>query len=406
MKDTPVLVINGPRQSGKSTLAQLCSPSGPDTRFVSLDDASVYTAAIDDPMGFIAGIKGSIVLDEIQRVPELFRAIKYAVDRDRQPGRFLLTGSADILLLPRISDSLAGRIEFFTLWPFSMGELQGQREDFADRVFRRESVDLAVPRHDRDTTLKAILMGGFPEVQGRTSVIRRDAWFGAYITSILQRDVRDMSNIEQLSAMPRLLSLIAARATGLVNFSEMSRSLDLPQSTLKRYMTLLERTFMVTALQPWHANLGKRLVKSPKLLLSDCGLMAHLLGIDEVEDVQPRQLGALAENFVAMELIKQQGWSRRRFKLYHYRDQGGREIDLVLERPDGSVVAIEIKASSTVSPKDFQHIRCLQGLLGERFVRGIVLYMGESTIGFGEKLHALPLNALWQGGNGESPATA
>jgi len=280
MADTPVVLINGARQTGKSTLAKWYTENISGGRYLTLDDATVLAAATQDPAGFLSGLDGPVVLDEIQHAPGLFPAVKAEVDRDRRPGRFLLTGSADVLLLPDLSESLAGRMEILTLWPFSDGEMMESNASFIDQVFSENSVSSPQSPESRQELLQRIIIGGFPEVVSRKDARRRNAWFGSYITTILQRDVRDLANIEHLTLLPRLLSLLATRSSCLLNYSELSRSLALPQSTLKRYMALLETTFLVQLLPPWSANLGKRLVKSPKIMLCDTGLMAYLLGMD------------------------------------------------------------------------------------------------------------------------------
>ena len=394
MADTPVVLLNGARQTGKSTLVKWYMETVGEGRYLTLDDATVLAAATEDPAGFISGLDGPIVLDEVQHAPGLFSAIKVKVDRDRRPGRFLLTGSADVLLLPNLSESLAGRMEILTLWPFSGSELAGSKNSFVDRVFSKGSLSSTPPLESRRDILRRIVTGGYPEAVSRKSVRRRDAWFSSYITTILQRDVRDLANIEHLTLLPGLLRLLAARSSSLLNNAELSRTLGIPQSTLKRYMALLETTFLVQPLQPWSANLGKRLVKSPKVMLCDTGLMAHLLGIDSSEEPPSHIIGALVENYVVMELRKQIGWSTTRANIFHFREQTGKEIDIVLENAAGQIVAIEVKASSTVDKNDLKHLKFLRTKLGDKFVRGVVLYLGEEEVSFDKTLQAVPLGSL------------
>lgn len=397
LADTPVVLLNGARQTGKSTLVRMLPAEQHPAQYLTLDDAGVLSAAKADPAGFLAGLSGPIILDEVQRVPELFPAIKVQVDQDRRPGRFLLTGSANVLWLPRLAETLVGRMEIITLWPLSQGELGGRREGFVDAVFADKPPSFSSPTLKRSDLMDAMLKGGFPEAVQRSTVERRDAWFGSYITTLLQRDVRDLSHIEGLTEMPRLLSLLAARTTSLLNYSEMSRSMALPQSTLKRYITLLETTFLVQFLPAWSPNLGKRSVKSPKIMLTDTGLVAHLTGLDPDRlRREPQRLGPLLENFVAMELRKQITWSRTRPKMYHFRALTGQEVDLVLEDPQGRLVAIEIKAAETVTAKDIQSLRWLIDTAGDRVLRGIVLYSGPSVIPFNPNLHAVPIASLFE----------
>ncbi len=394
LADTPVVLLNGARQTGKSTLAQGVAKSS-SMPYVTLDDATQLAAASSDPQGFLAGLGDRAVIDEVQKAPGLFPAIKLSVDQDRRPGRYLLTGSANVLLLPKISESLAGRMELMTLWPLSQGELQARREHFLDAVFAEK---LPALQGDGEGDLKGrVLAGAYPEVIQRSAGKRRDAWFAAYITALLQRDVRDLANIDGLTDMPRLLSLLAARVGGLLNMSELSRSSGIPNSTLKRYLGLLQATFLFQPLPAWSANLGKRIIKSAKIHLIDAGLAAYLAGITAQGIARdPVFFGHLLETFVVSELRKQAGWSDRRVNLYHYRTVTGREVDILLEDAAGRLVGLEVKAASTVGRKDFSGFDALSEDIGDRFMRGIVLYSGEQTVSFGERYLALPVSALWR----------
>ena len=396
LSDSPVVLLNGARQSGKSTLVKKIASDIHPARYLTLDDAGVLAAAKYDPAEFIAGLDGNIVIDEVQRAPELFLAIKAEVDRDRAPGRFLLTGSANVMLLPKLSESLAGRMEILTLWPLSQGEIEGVREGFIDAVFGDKLPSFSKTTEHRTQTIKRLLLGGYPEVIGRATLSRRKAWFGSYITTILQRDVRDLANIEGLTILPRVLSLIAARAASLLNFSEFSRSIAIPQTTLKRYMSLLETTFLFQPLPAWSGNLGKRLVKAPKVMLNDTGLVSNLIGLYE-DGVETHQgiIGAVLENFVAMELRKQEAWSKIQPQVFHFRTQTGQEVDIALENAAGKVVGIETKASKSVNAQDFKGLQTMSESLGPRFHRGIVLYTGSEGIPFGKNMQALPVSALW-----------
>lgn len=405
LNDRPVVFLSGARQTGKTTLVRELATEVGSARYLTLDEIAILSAARADPAGFVAGLDTPVILDEVQRAPELFLPIKAAVDRDRRPGRFLLTGSADVLLLPRVSESLAGRMEILTLWPLSQGEIEGVPEGFLDAVFSAKLPGLPEPRVRWGEVVRRMAIGGYPEAQTQASASRRDAWFGSYVTAILQRDVRDLANIEGLTQMPRLLALLAARLSGLLNFSELSRTSGIPQSTLKRYMTLLETTFLLLLLSPWSGNLGKRFVKSPRIMLNDTGLAAHLLGVDaERLRADPGLAGHLLENFVFMELKKQVGWSRTRAQVFHFRTQAGQEVDFVLEDRSGRLVGIEVKASATVDGNDFRGLKSLAEDSGERFVRGVLLYAGKEVIPFGRQLHALPLDALWRLGASHRPA--
>lgn len=397
LSDTPVVFLTGPRQAGKSTLAQWLAEEPHPARYVTLDDATVLAAAGDDPAGFLSGLEGPVVLDEVQRAPDLFLAIKASVDRDRRPGRFLLTGSANALMLPRLSEALVGRMEVLTLWPLAQAEIEKRPPDSLVDALFSDAVPTTEPGEARAQVLRRALRGGYPEVLERPSPERRRAWWGSYATTIIQRDVRDLAQIEGLTELPRLLALLAAGAGGLLNFAELSRSSGIPQTTLKRYLALLEATFLLGSIPAWSSNLGKRLVKSPKLMLTDTGLMGHMLGASEGTDVvQAPWLGALVETFVAMELRKHMGWSATAAQLHHLRTQTGQEVDLVLEDDRGRLVGVEVKASATVGGADFAGLRALAEQTGERFHRGVVLYAGREAVPFGERLHALPISALWR----------
>lgn len=399
LADTPVVLVNGARQTGKSTLVRSLAESAHPARYLTLDDATVLSAARHDPSGFLSGLETSavsVVIDEVQRAPELFLAIKASVDRDRRPGRFLLTGSANVMLLPQVSDSLAGRMEVLTLWPLSQGELAEVREDFIDRIFASEMQFPIKGALTRSELLSRIVIGGYPEVIGRKAEDRRRAWFGAYITTILQRDVREIANIEGLTELPRLLAQLATRASGILNLADISRGIDIPQSTLKRYMTLLETTFLLGTLPAWSSNLGKRLAKAPKLMLTDTGLLAYLLGANEERvSNDSTLLGRLIENFVVMEIYKQASWSSTKPSLLHFRTQIGQEVDLVLENAAGDLVGIEIKGSATVTSSDFKGLRALQSITGHKFKRGIVLYTGQEIVPFESSLFAVPISQMW-----------
>jgi predicted AAA+ superfamily ATPase len=397
MTDTPVVLLQGPRQSGKSTLAKNLIAEVVEGRYLALDDATVLAAAVADAAGFVRGLTGPTVLDEIQRAPGLMVAIKAEIDRDRRPGRFLLTGSANVLMLPKVAESLAGRMELHALLPLSQGELEGRNEGFIDALFATDALPAPKGTLDRPALVARILAGGYPEAVARQNAGRRRAWFDAYVTTILQRDVRDIAQVEHLTQVPRLLALLAARMATLLNHAEISRSLELPQTTLKRYLALLETVFLVRELPAWSGNLSKRLVKAPKLLVDDSGLAAALLGLDaERLAAEPGYLGALLENFVAMELVKQVPWSSTRPQAFHYRSHAGQEIDLLLEDARGRLVGIEIKARQTLDGRDFRALRDLATDLPERFHRGVVLYTGSESVSFGDRLQALPVEALWR----------
>jgi uncharacterized protein len=394
--DTPVVFLRGARQTGKSTLVRQIADGPYPAHYVTLDNAGVLSAASTDPAGFIAGIEKPVVIDEAQRVPELFLSIKEDVDRNRQPGRYILTGSADVLTIPRVAATLAGRIEVLTLWPLSIGEIHGGDRNMVDMLFSPDFPRRSYSEHGFDLAA-SMAAGGFPEPVQRTTRRRRQAWFESYITTILERDIRNLAQIQDLAAVPRLLKLLAGRMATVHNQSEISRSSGIPNSTLSRYMTLLKTTFLVQELPAWSSNLGKRMVKSPKLCMVDTGLACSLINIDEEGLRQGGEIaGRVFENFVILELFKHASWGDETVRLYHFRSQSGKEVDVVLEDGKGRIVGVEIKLSATPSQRDFSGLKALRDHLGEKFIRGVLIYTGKDIVPFGENLHALPIRYLCQ----------
>lgn len=397
LADTPVVLLHGPRQCGKSTLVRWIAARRRPAAYYTLDDAAALAAATRDADAFLHTRAGPMVIDEVQFAPDLLRAVKLDVDRRRTPGRFLLTGSANVLMLPRLSESLAGRMEVLTLWPFSQGELTGVREGFIDRVFSRDAGrGLAPPAPAPRDLLRRIITGGYPEATLRRQTPRRDAWFGAYLTTVLQRDVRSLSEIEGLTEMPRLLTLLAAQCGGLLNVANLSRDIGLSAPTLKRYLTLLEATHLYQPLPAWSGNLRKRLIKTPKVYLNDTGLLAYLLGLGFDAAARGPQQGVLLEAFVCQELRKQSGWSKTHPTLSYFRTAEGREVDLVLEARGGRLVGVEVKAAMRVGPGDFAGLTELADATGDAFHAGVVLYQGPAAVAFGRRLWAIPITALFE----------
>jgi len=394
LDDTPVVAINGARQVGKSTLVELIARRRSDATVVTLDDEVQREAATADPRAFVDRA-GLLVIDEVQRVPELLPAIKAAVDRDRRPGRFLLTGSTRLLSTVELADALAGRVELVDLWPLSAGELGGHHEHFIDALLEWE------PGRWHGSNLRPadyadrILAGGYPEPQTRSGR-RRSAWFTNYATTVLERTVTELAHVERLDAMPRLLRLCAARTSGELNVMDLASDAGLPYRTVGTYLAHLEHLFLVQRLPAWSRNLTSKVARRPKLLMVDPGLAADLLGVDEAGlATQTGPMGQLLETFVAMEVRKQLAWADKQAALFHFRDRGGIEVDLVLETRTGHVAGIEVKASSTVRRADFRGLRLLQERLGDQFLGGVVLHRGPDTAPFGDRLAAVPIEALW-----------
>jgi hypothetical protein len=394
LEDTPVVLVHGPRQCGKTTLARMVGDAA-GYEYITFDDDVQLAAAQADPVGFVADLTDRTVLDEVQRVPTLFLSLKTAVDRDRRPGRFILTGSANVLLVPKLADSLAGRMEILRLHPLAQDELAGQASRFIDALFAARFRNRSFERLGHGLA-ERVVAGGYPAALLRAKAKRRAAWYRDYIETLVQRDVRDLARIRAIGSLPRLLQLAAGQTARLVNVAEMASVFQLSRPTIRDYVVLLERIFLLEHLQPWHSNRLRRLIKTPKLHLGDTGLASALLGVDAEFLIKDRaMLGQLLETFVFQELKRQASWSDTPVQFYHFRDKDGVEVDIVLEKA-GTVAGIEIKAAATVMKKDFRGLKKLREANGERFAAGVVVYDGEHVVGFGEKLYAVPIRALWE----------
>ena len=409
--DSPVVMVQGPRQCGKTTLAQMvcapeflpgrAGPGGPTGRgygYLSFDDDVVRAGAEIDPMGFIADLPGPVVLDEVQRVPGLFTALKLEVDRRRMPGRFVLTGSTNVLAVPTVQDSLAGRLETVRLHPLAQCELHASRpavDGFIDTLF---GDNFPVRRTERLGTELAerIVSGGYPPALARTAGRRRASWYRSYIDAQVQRDIGTLSRISGLDALPRLLALAAAQTAQLFNVSRLAERFQLSRPTIGDYVALLERVYLLERLPSWHSNRGKRLVKTPKLHVGDSGLACALLRTSVRSLLADRPLlGQLLETFVFQELRRQATWHAGPVEFFHYRDKDQVEVDIVMEY-DSLVAGVEVKAGATVTQSDFRGLRRLRDACGGRFAAGVVLYDGETSVGFGDGLHAVPIRLLWE----------
>lgn len=394
LKIMPVVLIGGARQTGKTTLIEsMAKKDG--YHLVTFDDELILSHAARDPSGWLMAQPKPLIIDEVQRVPELFLSIKRDVDQHRKAGRFLLTGSANPLLLPRLGDSLAGRMGIVTLYPFSQGEIHQIKETFISTIFDKPPSIQKFQELSIESLHELFLRGGFPSVQNFENIEDVTRWIRSYLQTIMERDVRDISHIEGLREFPRLFRLLATRSGMLLNISDLSRTLGMVNVTLSRYLRLLEILYFIYLLPPWYTNLGKRLIKSPKLHIADTAILAQLLGVDKKNLLNdPALSGQFLENFVYTELLKQKSWSSIPVELYHFRD-GDHEVDFVLERSDGTIVGIEVKSARLIRQDDLKGLKHLKNLSKERFKRGFVLHLGNQIEPLGSDFWAVPLQALW-----------
>lgn len=398
LQDTRVVGVVGPRQAGKSTLVQHIVRERTDATYVSLDDRDSRIAAHADPEGFIAGRPGLLAIDEVQRVPELLLSIKASVDRDQRPGRFLITGSSQISANRDVSETLAGRIERLTLWPFSQGERTGDDACFLDRLF---GGTLGTVFNSGDTTkrdyLDRALAGGYPEAMARSGR-RRDAWFASYVQTVVEREAPGIAASPRAAELPRLLRLVAARHAGLLNVQGIADDGQMARTSVNRYLDVLEAVFLTARLPAWTPSLSSRESSTPKIIVTDPGLAASLnhLHADElaVPEVARGRDGPVIEGFVATELMRIRDSSVIPAEMSHYRDRRGNEVDLIIES-EGRIAAIEVKAGASVDQKAVRTLAALRDSLGARFVQGIVMHTGPTGQVIGDRLLSMPISALW-----------
>jgi len=395
LADSPAVLIHGPRQSGKTTLAQSVGKHAGYT-YVTFDDEVSREVAATDPVGFVGDLPRRVILDEVQHVPHLFTALKVAIDRQRVPGRFLMTGSANVLLLPKLADSLAGRMAILRLHPLAQCELERRAPSFLDRLFGE---GFKVHHWERlaGELPERVASGGYPAALANSPGRRRAKWYADYLDTLVQRDVRELARIGSLDALPRLLALAAAQTARLLNVADLAAPFQLSRPTIRDYITLLARVFLLEQLPPWSSNRLSRLVKTPKLHVGDTGLACALLTADVAGLKANRNLfGQLLETFVFQEIKRQASWHEGPFSFFHFRDRDGFEVDMVIERGILSIAGVEVKAAATVTSADFRGLRKLKEAAGKRFAGGVVLYDGEMSAGFGERLYAVPIRALWE----------
>ena len=400
LKVSPIVFLNGARQSGKSTLVQGILDEIGGTEYLSFDRPTVMAAAASAPEAFLSAYKGTIVIDEVQMVPELFRALKVVVDelrlnnREKANGKYLLTGSANILALPKLSDPLVGRMTVLTLYPFCTAEASKGHGDGLDRIMKMDFEGI----NDRGLSITdAMRLATFPEIADKNSK-EISIWFDGYLTTILRRDVKLLAELEKISVLPNLLRVLATRVGNLLNDSDISRDIGLNPVTGKFYRSILKMMFLNFDVQPLYRNIGKRLVKSPKGYLLDTLMLCHMLdlNLEDIEKNKPELFGHVLENYVATELTKLLTFSDTRVQLLHFRTSDGKEVDFILEKPDGSIFAIEIKKAESVNMHDFKGIQALEELAPKEFIGGIILYSGSQVVPFGKNLWAVPFHILWQ----------
>lgn len=394
LADTRVVAVLGARQVGKSTLTRRIATADRPMAVVNLDDATLRDAAASDPAGFLAGYGRPVLIDEVQRAPDLLLAIKEIVDADTTPGQFLLTGSANILTAPKIQDALTGRAEYVTLWPFAQAEIASARTNFVDRLLDADPPRVEAAPVGRDAFVDVIARGGYPEARARSDA-RRRTWYRDYITSLVERDLRDISDARRLHVVPRLLRLLASQAANLFNSNSIAGKLNIRYETVADYTQLLETIYIVRRVQAWTPGLGSREIQHEKVYIVDSGLMAYLLGADRTRIAEDVQItGKILENFVAMEIARLAETSRLQPRQYHYRRRD-HEVDVVLETPDGRIAGAEVKAAATVRTSDYKGLAKLRGARGDEFIAGVVFYSGARTIALTDRIWAVPICSLW-----------
>lgn len=392
LADTRVVLLAGPRQAGKTTLARKVAGKG--MRFVTLDDPTMLAFAKDDPAGFVRGLDRAVI-DEIQRAPGLLLAIKMSVDEDTRPGRFLLTGSADLMTLPKVADSLAGRMSVIDLLPLSAAEVMRRSGGFLERAFKGAPREAEKPLLGDDLR-DLVLSGGYPEARTRSTWQRRQTWCLDYADGIVRRDVKEIAQVDKLRAMPKLLRALAHHSGQVANHSKLSSPLGLNYETVQRYTGIFEQLYLLRHLPSWSGGGLSRLTRTPKLHFLDAGLLAALRGVTPATLAENRtEFGPVLESFVHSELLKQAAWEAGRYDFTHFRDKEHNEVDLVIEDDARGVIGIEVKAAATVTPKDLKGMRLLAEATGKRFRCGVVLYDGKVTLPLGDRLWAAPISSLW-----------
>lgn len=363
-------------------------------RYLTMDDELTLFAAREDPVGMVRSLERAVI-DEIQRAPQLLLAIKKSVDEDRRPGRFLLTGSANLMVMPAVADSLAGRMETLTLLPLSQSEMHGMATNWLDCVFAGSLPRITLPLVG-EKLVEAVLKGGYPEAVSRTSSRRRGAWARQYTDALIERDVRDVAGVDKLSHLPRFLRALAQTAGQMCNYTQLGGQVALDGKTASRYIGVFEQMYLLRRVEVWARNRLNRVVKTPKVMFIDTGLLATLMDLHAVATLEDRaRFGQVLENFVFAELLKHATTAEGDYRLLYYRDHDQLEVDLVIENAVGQLVGVEVKAAATVRVSDLRGLRRLATVAGDAFKMGLVLYDGEEILPLGENLWAAPLSTLW-----------
>ena len=392
MSDTPVVLVAGPRQAGKTTLVRRMAARG--ARYLTLDDELTLLAAKEDPVGMIRSLDRAVI-DEIQRAPQLLLAIKKTVDEDRRPGRFLLTGSANLMALPTVADSLAGRMETLTLLPLSQNEMRGSAANWIDSAFAGQILSPAQLVVGGDL-VEAVLRGGYPDAVSRATPRRRTAWGRQYIDAIIQRDVRDVAGIDKLDQLPRFLRGLAQVSGQMCNYTQLGGQIGLDHKTAARYIGVFEQMYLLKRIEVWARNRLSRVVKTPKVQFIDSGLLSTLADVTPALAQQNRsRFGSILETFVFGELLKHTTVSENDYQLLYYRDHDQFEVDFIIENAAGHLVGVEVKAAATVKESDLRGLKRLASIAGEQFKLGVIFYDGEEVLPLGKGLWAAPLSSLW-----------
>ena len=392
LASSPVTLITGPRQAGKTTLAKEFKHSG--REYLTFDNPQTLDEAKQDPMKFIQE-RDIVILDEIQLFPELFRVIKLSVDNDRRYGRFLLTGSANILEMPEMADSLVGRIRWVELLPLARAEIEGNIPTFLENLFAGNFANLKPPTMTMNDIIKLSCLGGFPEILNEDEEFR-EGWFESYINSTIMRDFANLALTEKIDVTPEMIELLTAHSGRLLNYTKVSSGLSINYKTVKRYTKLLERLYLIKILRPLHTDVRSRIVKTPKIHFIDTGLLVNEAGLTFDQLKKDRnKFGPLLENFVFTEILKLITNSSLRLQMYHFRDHNGYEVDIVLKQKNGTIAGVEVKAGSTINNSDFKGLRTLRKLYQDEFAFGVILYNGDKVIYYEDNLVAVPISALW-----------